>query len=246
MMVFGRRETPDPQLGSQRQRLAALQQRLEGLEQAVGRLKSYREGIFADVWFDSPDVADAVLKIGQARSLLDDAKARAAVATRAVLGLDSELGMLAQVLEAKARTLDVFSALLVGRLHLWRDPGRDAAAPFSPSVRACQEALYGSGAQLAGAFQQHLRELADIKARHQGPWPPKLDLANLQMHVDDALKALKIYGDGLAIQSEPLPQETSVTLLMIAQTMESGVEMIEGERANLALDTITRSALRGS
>ena len=61
--------------------------------------------------------------------------------------------------------------------------------------------------------------------------------------MDDARQALRIYQERFDSHDEALPPDSSVTLLMIAQNMESALDMIEYERPNLAVDSLMRSIL---
>jgi hypothetical protein len=232
-------------LEAQRQRLKA-ESLLVGLEQAAARLDGYRTQVFSEVWFQSADVADSVVKVGQARQLFEGVKARLATASSAIAVADNDLGLIERIVRANQVVLDSFVAVLMGRKHIWAESGRAPGGIFNPSVRESQQGLHASGSRLADAVREHINELAVIQGRHKDVWPKNLDLANLQAHLDDARKALKIYEEQFASRGEALPPESSITLLLIAQKMEQGVDMIESERANLAVAIATRAALKNN
>ncbi len=244
-MVFGRKGVGDAELVAQRERLAQTQSLLVNLEQAAGRFGAYRAQ-FPDVWFESDEVADAMVKIREARELFEHDKAHLSGAVHAIPGFDDELGVIDRLLQAKLIVLDSFAAVLIGRQHIWNAGGHVSGDTFDPTIRECQQALHGSASQLADAVQEHINELSAIHEKHRDIWPPNLDLVHLQNYLNEGRQTLEFYRDQLESHREALPPESSISLLMLAQRMEQGVEMIEGERANLALAVLTRAGLKNS
>ena len=245
-MVFGRKGLPDPQLEMQRQHLTRTEQQLVMLEQGLGRLESYKAGTFSDVWFDSAEVAEAAVKAREARRLFDTIRARLVTTSSSVVGADSELALIDHSVEAGLLALDSFSAVLVGRLHLWNDEDRNPALAFDPSVRESQQALHGSATRLAAAVQEHINELRPLQDLHREYWPKNLNLPHLQQYLDEGCRMLKAFEEQFDSQSGPLPPKSSIELLLLAQRMENGVEMIENERTNLALEITMRAGLKNS
>lgn len=241
-MVFGRKGVDDGGLVLQREHLARVESLLINLEQAAGRFGSYRAQ-FPDAWFESDEVTEAIAKIRETRELLEHDKGRLGGATSPIPNFDNDLDVIERLLQAKLVVLDSFAAVLIGRQHLLNARARVPGETFDPTVRECQQALHGSASQLADAVQKHIDELHAIHDKHRDIWPPNLDLIHLQNYLDQNRQTLDFYKEQLESRSEALPPESSISLLMLAQTMEQGVEMIEGERANLALAIITRAGL---
>ena len=232
----------DKRIEGQKQKLAELEARLAATERAAANLPQLRQQ-FPEAWFDSPERDKAVERLAKARELLD--LSHKIVGQKAFLEtVDQNLDMLDKFVAAITVDIDAFSAILIGRQHLLS--ARTEGEAFEPSVRESQLALHASASSLADAVQQHIEELAPIRAKHQGPWPAKLDLDILQRRLEDARKALAIYDERFQSHNEALPPQSSITLLMIAQDMESAVDTIEYERPNLAMDTLMRGLLKNA
>ena len=241
-MVFGR-FGGDKRMEGQKQKLAELEQRLAGAERAAATHPQLRQQ-FPNAWFDSPELDKAVERLAKARDLLD--LSNKIITTNSFRDtVDQNIEMLEKFIAAISVDIDAFSAILIGRQHLWnarQDPGQT----FDPTVRESQQALHASATSLADAVQQHIDELTPIRSKHQGPWPPRLDLDNFRGRLEDARKALAIYEERFQSHNEALPPQSSVTLLMIAQDMENAVDVIEYERPNLAVDTLMRGLLKNA
>jgi len=230
----------DKRIEVQKQKLAELESRLAATERAAANLPNLRQQ-FPDVWYDSAERDKALQRMAQARELLDlSHKIVAANSYREAV--DQNIELLDKFVASISVDIDAFSAILIGRQHLWN--ARGGAEPFEPSIRECQQALHASASSLADAVQKHIDELRPIREKHLGPWPAKLDLDNLQRHVDDGRQALAIYEERFQSHDEALPPQSSITLLMVAQNMEGALDMIEYERPNLAMDTLMRGILK--
>ena len=232
----------DKRVEGQKQKLAELGERLEAAERAASNHPQLRQQ-FPEAWFDSPERDKAVERIAKARELLDLSN-KIVGQKNFVDTVDGNIDMLDRFLAAIVVDIDAFSAILIGRQHLWS--ARTEGGTFEPSVRESQLALHASGSSLADALQQHIDELTPIRVKHQGPWPAKLDLDNFRQRLTDARQALAIYDERFQSHTEALPPQSSITLLMIAQDMENAVEVIEYERPNLAMDTVMRAVLRNT
>jgi hypothetical protein len=232
----------DKRMEGQKQKLAELEARLAATERAAANLPQLRQQ-FSEVWFDSPERDKAVERLAQARELLN--LSHKIVSTKSFADtVDQNIEMLDNYVAAITVDVDAFTAILIGRQHLWNARGEGEA--FEPSVRDSQLALHASASSLAAAVQEHIDELTPIRIKHQGPWPARLDLENLRQRVEDSRKALAIYEERFQSHNEALPPQSSITLLMIAQDMESAVDTIEYERPNLAMDTLMRGLLKNA
>ena len=234
----------DKRIEPQRQKLADLEVRLGATERAAANLPQLRQQ-FAHVWFESAERDKALQRMTNARELLDLSR-KIVVANSYREAVDENIELLDKFVPSITVDIDAFIAILIGRQHLWKAQGGEGQSTFDPTVRDSQQALYESGRSLADAVQQHIDELRPIRETHQGPWPDRLDLDNLQRHVDDARQALGIYQERFQSHDEALPPDSSVTLLMIAQNMEGMLDLIEHERPNLAVDSLMRSILKNS
>ena len=232
----------DKRMEAQKQKLSELEQRHVATERAAANLPQLRQQ-FADVWFDSPERDKAVERLGKARELLDLSN-KIVSDKRFADTVDQNIEMLETFIGAITVDVDAFTGLLIGRQHLWN--ARSEGETFDPSVRESQLALHASASALANAAQEHIEELTPIRVKHQGPWPAKLDLDNLRRGVADAREALAIYEERFQSHNEALPPQSSISLLIIAQEMESAVDTIEYERPNFAMDTLMRGLLKNS
>ncbi|HVF36014.1 MAG TPA: hypothetical protein VND91_11885 [Candidatus Saccharimonadia bacterium] len=232
----------DKRFEAQKQKLRELEERLSAAERAAANFPQLRQQ-FPEAWFDSPERVKAVERLAKARELLDLSHKIVAAKTLPD-AVDKNIEILDGFIAAITVDIDAFSAILIGRQHLWS--ARSEGETFEPSVRESQLALHASASSLADAVQQHIDELTPIRAKHQGPWPPRLDLDNFRGRLEDARKALAIYEERFQSHNEALPPQSSITLLMIAQDMENAVDIIEYERPNLAMDTLMRGILKNS
>jgi hypothetical protein len=246
-MVFGRKGLGggDSGVEAQRQHLARTETALVNVEQGIARLPGYKAQ-FADAWFDSPEVAEAIERVRQAREILDQIKAQVAAASQASPVIEQHLGTIDELVALRLIVLDSFAAVLIGRQHIWNGGAHAPGSPFNPTVREAQQALHADASRLAHAVQEHIDELRPLREQHQAYWPPNLNLEHLQAYLDDGRKALDTYSDQFAAHDQPLPPQASIELLVLAQRMEGGVEMIETERQNLAVTIVTRNALKNS
>ncbi len=245
-MVFGRKGAGgiSSELEEQRQHLARTETELINIEQAIARLPGYKAQ-FPDAWFDSPQVAEVIERVSQAREIFDQIKAQVAVATQAIPVIEQHLTTIDELIAPRIIVLDSFAAVLIGRQHVWQEGGHAPGSPFSPTVLEAQQALYAEALRLAGAVQEHIDELRPLREKHKAYWPSNLNLEHLQAYLDDGQKALDVFAGQLA-QDQPLSAQASIELLILAQRMEIGVEMIQTERQNLAVTIIARDALKNS
>ena len=246
-MVFGRKAAGgnSSELEEQRQHLTRTEAELINIEQAIGRLPGYKAQ-FPDAWFDSPQIAEVIERVRQARDVFDQIKAQVAGATQAIPVIGQHLTTIDELLAPRIIVLDSFTAVLIGRQHLWQEGGHAPGSPFDPTVREAQQALHAEASRLARAVQEHIDELRPLREKHQAYWPSNLNLQHLQAYLDDGRIALDVYAGQLAQDHQPLPAQASIELLILAQRMEVGVEMIQTERQNLAVTIIARNALKNS
>jgi hypothetical protein len=229
-------------LEAQRQHLAQTEVALVNLEQGIARLPGYRAQ-FPNAWFESSDVTDVLEKTRQAREVLNEIKAQLATAAQPSAAIDQHLSTIDDLVAARLTVLDSFAAILIGRQHLWNAGGHEQGSHFDPTVRDAQQALHADATRLAGAVQDHIDELWPLREQHRDYWPPNLELGHLQAYLDEGREALDRYAAQFAASDEPLSPHSSIELLVLAQRMEKGVEMIETERQNLAVTIVTRAAL---
>ena len=176
----------------------------------------------------------------------DQIKAQVATAAHASPIIDQHLSTIDELLAVRLTVLDSFAAVLIGRQHVWNAGGLEPGSPFNPTVREAQQALHTDASRLAGAVQEYIDELRPLREQHQAYWPAQLNLEHIQAYLDDGQKALDVYADQFVAHNQPLPPQSSIELLILAQRMEKGVEMIETERQNLAVTIVARNALKNS
>ena len=244
-MVFGRKggDANGSQLEKLQQHLVRTETALTNIEQGIDRLPGYKAQ-FPDAWYDSPEIAETVERVRQAREVFDQIKAEVTTAAQVSPLIEQHLGTIDDLVALRLMVLNSFAAILIGRQHLWINGGHVPGSPFNPTVRDAQQALHADASRLAGAVQEHIDELRPLREQHRAYWPSNLNLEHLQAYLDDGRKALDVYATRLTAQEQPLPPQASIELLILAQRMEKGVEMIETERQNLAVTIIARNALK--
>ena len=245
-MIFGRKSgsANGSHLEDLKQHLVRTETALTRIEQGIDRLPGYKAQ-FPDAWYDSPEIAETVERVRQAREVFDQIKAQVTTAAQVSPVVEQHLGTIDDLVAERLTVLDSFAAILIGRQHLWNNGEHVPGSPFNPSVRDSQQALHADASRLARAVQEHIDELRPLREQHRAYWPSNLNLEHLQTYLDDGREALDVYATQLTGQ-QALPAQASIELLILAQRMEKGVEMIETERQNLAVTIIAQNALKTS
>jgi hypothetical protein len=243
-MIFGM-FGGDRKLEAQRAALRDCTQHLESLEERLSGVDAIRAQ-FADVWPDEGVPNDLLARVARSRELVDLLALRAASAKRELPKFDESVEFLKQQLPALDRRWKAFTAMLLARQTILQGDVPNIPPTERPSMRDCQIALLGIAEGLYGGLRRHVDELTAIKPRHDGPWPEQLNLANMEAGMTDVRGALEVWRERLGDGRTELPEAANASFMDIVSMLRNSILIVEDHRAQLAMHTATKAALRNA